>query len=137
MSDVQPLEFLLELSADLRFQAAVDEFFRNALEACYNDPALASGMQLVVSESFTNVARHAYSDAGAGKLRIELRAWPDRLEFRIIDEGVPFDPEQVPEPDVESLQIGGYGLHIIKSMVDEYSYSSENQQNTLLLIKKI
>ncbi len=133
----QPMDFVLEIKADLRFQAAVDEFFSTVLKACYNDAALASAMQLVISEAFTNVSRHAYPQDQGGPLRIELRCEPEQLEFRLIDHGSPFDPEQVPEPDAESLQVGGYGVHIIKSMVDAFAYSSDKGRNVLLLQKKI
>ncbi len=137
MASPQSREFILELAADLCFQAAVDEYFRNVLEKYYGDSGLASAMQLVVSEAFTNVARHAYPDDTAGPLRIELRVTARVLEFRIIDSGAPFDPDGVPAPNVEGLQVGGYGLHIIRNMVDVFEYASDNGRNTLRLEKHL
>lgn len=53
----------------------------------------------------------------------------DRLEAELIDDGIPFNPLEMSEPDIEadleSRQIGGLGIHFVRQTMDEVDYRFE------------
>jgi anti-sigma regulatory factor (Ser/Thr protein kinase) len=57
------------------------------------------------------------------------------------DKGIPFDPLKKPDPDItlsaEDRQIGGLGIFITKKTMDSLSYTYENNENVLTMIKRI
>ena len=61
-----------------------------------------------------------------------------RLCIDIIDHGVPFDPLSVPPPDLSEdpaeRVIGGVGIFLLRTMVDEMTYHRDHDQNVLRLV---
>ena len=59
----------------------------------------------------------------------------------LIDQGIPFDPLQKPDPDItlsiEERQVGGLGIFIVKKTMDTVRYAYEDGKNILTMIKKI
>ena len=74
-------------------------------------------LKLAVTEAVTNVVRHAEVESFV----VEYRALPGAVEVRVEDEGGGFDSEGLSgEPGLE----GGFGLAVIRSLVDELSLES-------------
>jgi anti-sigma regulatory factor (Ser/Thr protein kinase) len=97
-------------------------------------------VRLVAEEVLTNVVKYAHEGAEEEhtvELRLSASSESIRMEFR--DEGAPFNPLDVPVPDLntrpEERQIGGLGIHLVRSLVDDASYSREGRVNVLILIK--
>ena len=115
----------------------VEEFCR--ARGLATQPALE--MRLVAEEVLTNFVK--YADARTDERVVELRlsASPEsvRLEFR--DAGAPFNPLDAPLPDLsgppEKREVGGLGVHLVKSLVDDASYAREGAVNILVLIKHV
>ncbi len=84
-------------------------------------------------EAFNNVALHSYAKDG-GEVEIEIETLADRLTIRIMDYGKSFDPDSVPDPELESLPESGLGLYIIRSFMDDVTYS-RGQPNVLSMTK--
>ena len=64
------------------------------------------------------------------------------LEVIYEDNGKPFNPLiEADSPDlnhsIEDRQIGGLGIHFIKSMTDQQNYQRINSLNQLTLVKKL
>ena len=97
---------------------------------------------VAIEEVFVNVARYAYPES-SGDMTLSIAFDEDNglITFRITDNGVPFDPLAKPDPDItlsaEDREIGGLGIFITKKTMDELSYSRENGENILTMIKKI
>ena len=57
------------------------------------------------------------------------------------DKGVPFDPLKKPDPDItlsaEDREIGGLGIFITKKTMDTVTYTYENGENRLTMVKTI
>ena len=98
----------------------------------------ATRIQLAVEEAVTNVVTHGYDDSG-GDVSIRLESSPAQIAITIIDAGAAFDPTTMPPPDVtadlDHRKIGGLGVHLIRSVMDEVRYARERDQNRLTLIK--
>ena len=97
---------------------------------------------VAMEEMFVNVARYAYPDReGDMTLHIGFDDQTRNVTFIMSDKGVPFDPLKKPDPDItlsaEEREIGGLGIFIAKKTMDSLSYSYENGENVLTMIKKI
>lgn len=99
-------------------------------------------LQLAVTEAVTNVIEHAY--AGDADQRIELAIEKDGECFivAITDSGqVKFDPASKADPDMKEYmsqcRVGGLGLFLMRKLMDQVEYSSDDNHNRVRLVKKI
>ncbi len=90
-------------------------------------------LNIAVAEGFTNAVRHAHAKLpSATPIEIEVRLLGDHLEIRIWDQGDPFDPNQLQEPEPGSLLChGGYGWFLLRRAVDRVTYRRHGEQNCL------
>jgi len=92
---------------------------------------------LAATEAMNNAVEHS----GAEQVEIEISADEAGVVFRIITQGERFDPTVgVLMPvlkDGEELQEGGFGLAIIKEMVDGLRYEYIEGKNVMTLDKII
>ena len=59
--------------------------------------------------------------------------------IKLTDFGTPFDPDKVDrqkDSTVEGAKVGGWGLHLMRSVMDEVTYSSGLDGNQLQMIKR-
>jgi len=98
-------------------------------------------VRLVAEEVLTNIVKHAHAATEESVIVLRLSASPEsvRLEFR--DEGLPFNPLAAPLPDLngppEDRGIGGLGVLLVKTLVDDATYVREGSVNVLVLIKRV
>ena len=99
---------------------------------------LAYGLELVVSEALTNVMSYAYRDDARHDIVIELDAQPDRIRIVIEDDGVAFNPLDLPaaEPPVslEKSRPDGRGIPLMRSFTDELHYLRRDNRNVLTMV---
>jgi sigma-B regulation protein RsbU (phosphoserine phosphatase) len=105
--------------AALEYLDEVTALVRQVVLAYGDD--LAYAMELATSEIVTNVIRHAYGFS-PGELRGQIILLPDRIELDLYDDGTPFDLSAVPEPNLDELREGGYGLLVARQLTDELVY---------------
>jgi serine/threonine-protein kinase RsbW len=81
---------------------------------------------LAVSEICTNIIEHAYRMTG-GEIRGRLTPLADGIQIDLYDDGESFDPATVPEPSscFDALHEGGYGLHIVRQIMDKVVYQAQ------------
>jgi sigma-B regulation protein RsbU (phosphoserine phosphatase) len=98
-------------------------------------------MQIVFDELLNNIISYAYHDDAKHKIAIKIELFGDRLTIVIIDDGVPFNPFQLEAPDtdlpLEDREIGGLGIHIVHSMMDNVLYQRGIDKNIVTLVKKL
>ena len=73
--------------------------------------------------------------------RFNVTSDSDAITIEIVDSGKPFDPlSDAPEPDldaaVEERRIGGLGVHLVKTLMDQMHYKRENDQNRLTIVAR-
>ena len=99
-------------------------------------------VQLAADEAASNIIEHAYAGISDGKIEIAVDVADDGLQIVLRDQGKPFDPEEIEEPDVdaalEDRVIGGLGLLFMRKLMDElhFAYTPETG-NTLTMIKRL
>jgi serine/threonine-protein kinase RsbW len=93
-------------------------------------------MQLAVQECCANIVDHAYKE-GDGRIvaTLMLVDEPRRIVVELHDNGRPFEPEIIPKPTLGEPQIRGYGLFLMRELLDEVDYDSQPGGNRWRLVK--
>jgi serine/threonine-protein kinase RsbW len=99
------------------------------------------GLALVLEECASNIVNHALQRDERRTFRVRFKLTDDRLEIELRDGGPMFDPTLAParEPsaDDDDHAPGGWGIQIVRRYTDEVRYVRENEENVLLLIKRL
>ena len=96
----------------------------------------AEGVAMAVDEAASNIIRHAYGNRHDATLALEIRTYPDRIEFDLEDSGPRVQPEAVRPRALEDVRPGGLGTFFIKCFIDATSYDeSFCGGNRLRLVK--
>jgi serine/threonine-protein kinase RsbW len=101
------------------------------------DSDLTHAVELSVSEACTNAIKHGSESASPGSISIVFTLMDDKLLIQVKDQGPGFNFNDLPLPDFENHPEGGYGVFIIKSMMDEVSYDKLDSYNILTMTKYI
>jgi len=116
-------------------------FVDDVAEAAGMDMSTAMSLNLALEEAVVNVMEYAYPKGTVGLVEITARANGEQLDFILKDSGKPFDPTAKKEVDVtkdiEDRPIGGLGIHLIREIMDQLSYTYADGKNILTLTKKI
>lgn len=108
---------------------------KEIINLCRQVPALPPGsgandfiylIELAISEICTNIIQHAYSGT-KGRITGHITLLEDGVLLDFYDTGRSFDPTSVPEPkaDPHHLIEGGYGLHIVRQIMDIVVYDQD------------
>jgi anti-sigma regulatory factor (Ser/Thr protein kinase) len=102
-------------------------------------PDLIFRVNLVLEEVGLNIINHGRTD-DLHEIEITVTSKPESLTIEIVDNGLPFDPRKdAPEPDVDAgvaeRPIGGLGVYLVRTMMDELRYRREGDRNYLTLVK--
>lgn len=97
-------------------------------------------INLVIEELVLNIMDYGYDD-DQHEIEINLKSDAEAVTIDILDQGRSFDPlHDAPVPDVnaplEERTVGGLGIHLAKTMMDELSYHREDSRNHLQLVKR-
>jgi serine/threonine-protein kinase RsbW len=97
---------------------------------------------LAVDEACTNIIKHAYKSFPDGELIIKTKSTLNRFVVSITDYGKSFEPEMIPEPDLQKYyrqkRVGGLGMYLMKTLMDDVKYVSiPGKYNEVLLSKNI
>lgn len=90
-------------------------------------------LNIALAEGFTNAVRHAHATLPPDTpIEIDIAVKDDRIDIQIWDQGEPFDPNKLREPEPGTLlQSGGYGWFLLRRVVDKVSYQRRENQNCL------
>jgi anti-sigma regulatory factor (Ser/Thr protein kinase) len=98
-------------------------------------PKETYAVRLALEELYTNAVKFTrqapYSDA----VRVALSVEDQEILLSLEYEGPPFDPREAPEPDLDKplaeRKVGGLGLMLVRSMVDDLAYSHVTGTNRI------
>jgi serine/threonine-protein kinase RsbW len=100
-------------------------------------PQRVKEIELAVEEALANICLYAYPNSNG---EVEVRCTQDEtrhLLIELIDSGIPFDMLARPAPDftVDAAQrpIGGWGIPLIRALMDNATYQREGARNILRL----
>jgi serine/threonine-protein kinase RsbW len=111
------------------------------------DEVDSARFELGVVEALNNVIEHGYQLQPNHKIKVIFEPSKNYVVIHIVDTGIAMgqslfsdkeNQKEVKEHIVlEDIPEGGWGLALIKSIMDEVSYKSENGINHLTLLKKM
>jgi serine/threonine-protein kinase RsbW len=93
------------------------------------EPEDVYDLKLAVTEAATNVIRHTT----VGSFRVEYKVLPGTVEITVLDRGGGFDVEKLSE---EPGEHGGFGLAVIRGLVDEVVLDSSTEGTRLKMIRR-
>lgn len=138
MSDERlTLRIANDLAELTRVSESVDDFC-----AAHDLPAdCGFKLNIALEELLTNTISYGYDDAQRHEIALDIAIEGDVLVAELSDDGQPFDPLQAPPPDldspIEERRIGGLGVHLVKSMMDDVAYTYRDGRNYIRLSKRI
>lgn len=124
----------MDLPIDLGgIPAVLDELVRRGSAAGFPRRKLRLNLYVGVCEALSNAMRHG----GAGPqeaVRLEAAFSSVRIEVRIADGGVGFDPDRIPDPTLPENMVGeaGRGVYLIRKLMDHVEYNDVG--NSLLMV---
>jgi anti-sigma regulatory factor (Ser/Thr protein kinase) len=97
-------------------------------------------INLAVEEIFTNMVK--YNTSNNDEISISLVIDGKRAVIQLVDVDVdPFDPATreavVLDKPLEDREIGGLGLHLVKSIVDKVAYEYQDRQMKVTVTKNL
>ena len=96
-------------------------------------------INLGLVELFTNIISYGFEDKSEHQIKFTFAKDNDKLVVKMEDDGVPFNPLEVETPDMsqdlDSINIGGMGIHLVKKMMDDIDYQRAEGKNRLVLTK--
>jgi sigma-B regulation protein RsbU (phosphoserine phosphatase) len=121
--------------ADIQYLTNISD---DIISSCRQLPVLPPGpnaddfiylIELAISEICTNVIKHAYANA-EGEITGCITLLNNGVQLDFYDQGQSFDPNTVPRPnsDPHELAEGGYGLHIVRQIMDVVSYEQHPER---------
>ena len=129
--------YTLRLPAKLESLEIVRSFVLQTIKDLNITREIVPKVELVLEEVFTNIIKYAYP-TGEGDVEVQCaRLNTDKLCFVIQDWGNPFNPLMKNNPDLSGdlfeRRIGGLGIFLVRTMVDELDYRYEEGKNILKL----
>lgn len=102
----------------------------------FDEEAIAE-IALAVSEAVSNIVLHAYAGRTDGRIEATLTVDDMALTLRLRDYGRKFDPSAYQSPDLDTPAEGGYGIFLMRTVMDEVRYETGHAEGTeLVLVKK-
>lgn len=112
---------------------AVREFVGKAARASGLGDRAVYAVQMAVDEAFSNIIEHAYQGESEDLVECTCETTPSELRISLRDCGNSFDPEVIPDPDIdaslEERDAGGLGLFFMRELMDEVDYRVVPQEN--------
>lgn len=125
--------------AQLNQLEAISEFVTAAARQAHMGERDIFAVQMAVDEAATNIIVHGYQEREGATLSIACWKEADGLVIEIRDRGRPFDPCDVPEPDLhtplEERREGGLGIFLMRRMMDRIEFSRQGDENVLTMVR--
>ncbi len=113
-------------------------FVEDALESIDLPQKYIFSLMTVTEEIIVNIIHYAYKNE-SGDLEIDFESDGKIVRFTFKDKGIPFNPLEKSDVDTNlqahEREIGGLGIHMIKSMTDNIYYEYEKEQNVFIIEK--
>lgn len=126
----------LTIPSDLRFLCVARVFVEAVCKMGGFDPVTTNAIILATNEATSNIIRHAHNGLPEANLQIQCRLDHDGLEICLHDEGAPFDLAAVPHLNPAEIRIGGRGVFLMRTLMDELSCQPKGERGNLLRMLK-
>ncbi len=129
----------LTIPSSTSFLEEVREFVTSHATQAKFAEGVVEQMKMAVDEACTNVIEHSYEGNADQVIDITITTMPDKLVVVIRDKGLKFDRAAYQEPDLlqyaKSKKTGGFGVHIMRKLMDSVEYRNTGGFNECCMIK--
>lgn len=127
--------------ANYQALGAINEFILTEASPIGFSPKELYAVELSVNEAAANIIDHSYCGEDLGTIEVTAEASGRGLTITLKDCGAPFDPDQIPDPDISSpLEMRrerGLGVYTMRKLMDEVFFDfSQPGVNTLVMTKR-
>lgn len=115
------------------------ERLRHNLRQAGVSEEIAGQCELALQELLTNLVDHAYEGNPNGQIAVRMAGNRGQIFIQTEDTGLPakIKMEDVHMPDPEDLAEGGYGMAIIRSLMDDVRYETAQGKNVWIMVKNL
>lgn len=121
--------------------STISDFVTKAARDAGFDERATYHVQMAVDEACANVIYHAYAYEGQGVIELCCERNHHDFVVTITDHGQPFDPSEVPPPDISAAlsdrREGGLGLYLMQRLMDEVTHQFTPHANVLTMVKHL
>ncbi len=134
-----PFRRELHLVGTMADLSRIGEFIEEACDQASVEPAARFDILMAVDEACSNVFEHAYGGL-TGEVDLSFETRDGDLVITVHDHGGAFNPEGVPTPNMhlplEERPIGGLGLHLMRRLMDDVTFSFSPEHGNILVMAK-
>ncbi|MFH1394667.1 MAG: ATP-binding protein [Candidatus Omnitrophota bacterium] len=96
---------------------------------------------LALEEVVVNIISYAYKNNEIRSIEVDLKTNGDELVMKVEDDGKHFDPLLQDEPNCElpldQREPGGWGIHLVRNIMDKLEYIRKDQKNIFIMHKRL
>ena len=97
-------------------------------------------VHLALEELGLNVINYGH-DEGLHEIQFTVTSQAEQVTIEMTDDGRPFDPlHDAPPPDLsaplEDRRIGGQGVHLVRTLMDQVQYERISGKNHITLVSR-
>src|SRR5262245_11556289 len=100
---------------------------------------VAYDIRLALEEAIVNIIKYGYKDRLSHQIAIRVAKEKDHMLIEIEDDAQPFNPLEAKAPDlslpVDQRPIGGLGIYLMRTVMDNVEYERAAGKNILRLKK--
>jgi len=122
----------------------LERLYRGVSQFCQEHELSADiegDLNLALEEIVVNVIRYGHPEGGKHEIQVWLSLEQDCVVATVEDDGLPFNPLEAPEPDldspIETRPIGGLGIHLVRNITDSLAYCRSEGRNRLVMRKQV
>ena len=98
-------------------------------------------IQMALDELLTNIVNYGYEDTDEHQIDIHFGVNDAAVKVEIVDDSKPYNILEKDNPDIslsmEDKPIGGLGIFLIKKLMSNVDYYTEEGKNHLVMIKEL
>lgn len=140
-SDVAVSMFRQSMLNQLAVIPTIQTAFERYMAQWERAKPLIPTLNMALDDLLNNVVQYAFpNDPTEHTIQVEGEVREECVVLTITDDGIPFNPLTVSTPDLSQLlherELGGLGIHLVRSMFDEVTYHRNVGRNVLTVKKK-
>ncbi len=107
----------------------------NARQAGFSDAEI-SDLQVVISEAFANAVKHSYRMEDNHDIVLSVVISPENIVLTVRDFGNKINLDHYQSPDLNVASEGGYGIFLMRSLMDSVEFDISRGLGTELRMTK-
>ncbi|WP_281613221.1 SpoIIE family protein phosphatase [Flammeovirga sp. SubArs3] len=137
--DTMPPTFEKRIGKSLNDKILITNELNQFIEQNNIPENVGQKVQIILDELLSNMVKYAFDKVRQPDIKIKIIQEDNQLRIKISDNGIEFNPFILETPNtqlpLEEREQGGLGVHIVKSLANEYVYERSQDRNEITLIK--